>query len=62
MQKPKRTERLFSLGDKITCKSNREMRNVALLLSSDGYGVAILGYSNLVENTLTITAMPKEAE
>ena len=51
--------RILQLGDKIQCKDNRDMRRWALNLSADGYGVALLGYHDIYENILTITALPE---
>ena len=48
----------LNLGDKIQCKDNRDLRRWALQLSSDGYGVAILGYHDIYQNILTVTALP----
>ena len=33
---------------------------MALSLSADGYGVAQLGYHDMYENILTITALPEQ--
>ena len=51
--------RILQLGDKIQCKDNRDMRRWALNLSAEGYGVALLGYHDIYENILTITALPE---
>ena len=52
--------RILHLGDKIQCKDNRDMRRWALNLSAEGYGIALLGYHDIYENILTITALPEE--
>ena len=51
--------RILQLGDKIQCKDNRDMRRWALNLSAEGYGIALLGYHDIYENILTITALPE---
>jgi len=51
---------LLALGDKIHCKDNRDLRRWALHLSAEGYGVAIIGYHDIYEHILTITALPEE--
>lgn len=54
--------RILQLGDKIQCKDNRDMRRWALNLSAEGYGIALLGYHDIYENILTITALPEGDE
>ena len=49
---------VLNLGDKIHCKDNRDLRRWALQLSSEGYGVAILGYHDIYQHILTVTALP----
>ena len=51
--------RILQLGDKIKAKDNRDMRRWALNLSAEGYGIALLGYHDIYENILTITALPE---
>lgn len=51
---------ILALDDKIHCKNIADLRHHALLLSADGYGVAVVGYHDIYENILTITALPKE--
>lgn len=46
----------FHYGDKIQCKSWKELRRKALILSSIGYGVSVVGFSDMSDNILTITA------
>lgn len=48
----------LKLGDKIHCKNNRDLRRWALNLSAEGYGVAVLGYHDIYEHILTVTALP----
>lgn len=45
-------------GDKIQCKDARDLRYWALNLSAQGYGVAVIGYHDIYEHILTITALP----
>ena len=52
----------LNIGDRIKCKSDRDLKNLALNLSSEGYGIAIFGYHDLYEHVLTITALPEEGE
>ena len=51
-------------GDRIQCNGWKKLKNKALQLASLGYGVAVLGFSDMADNVLTITALPerKEAE
>ena len=51
-------DKLLALGDRIKCKDNRDLRNWALRLSSEGYGVAILGCDDIFDHVLTVTALP----
>lgn len=46
----------FHYGDKIQCKSWKELRRTTLILSSIGYGVSVIGFSDMSDNILTITA------
>lgn len=58
MRNLKQKARLYHIGDRIKCKNIRELRNLAFLLSTDGYGVAVQGYADLLDNVLTVTALP----
>ena len=49
----------LEIGDKIKCKSWQDMKITALNLSAEGYGIAVIGFSDLQENILTITALPE---
>lgn len=53
-------ERLMQIGDKVKCNSNRDLNKWALILSSEGYGIAVLGYHDIYEHILTITALPEQ--
>ena len=49
----------IGLGDKFHFASYKELRSWALHFSADGYGVAIIGYHDIHDNILTITALPE---
>ena len=55
-------DRLLAVGDKIRCHSDRDLKNWALNLSSEGYGIAIFGYHDLYDHILTITALPEDGD
>lgn len=48
----------YKVGDKIRFFSWKGLYKQALLLSAFGYGVAVIGFSDMSENVLTITAVP----
>ena len=50
------------VGDKFHFSSFRELRTWALNFSAEGYGVAIIGYHDIHDNILTITALPEDKE
>ena len=50
----------YKLGHKILCLSSRDLRLRALNLSSNGYGVAVIGFKDIDEHILTITALPED--
>lgn len=50
----------LQLGDKIHCKNWRDLKKTAFQLSSEGYGVEVIGFSDMSEDILTITALPEE--
>jgi hypothetical protein len=52
----------YEVGDRIHFVSWRELLNRALVLSSVGYGVAVLGFSDMADNVLIITALPERKE
>lgn len=54
----------YQVGDRIHFKRWRDLLEKALVLSSVGYGVGVIGFGDMSENVLTITALPerKEAE
>lgn len=50
----------YKTGDKIQCLNSRDLRLRALNLSSKGYGVAVIGFKDIDEHILTITALPEK--
>ena len=52
----------YEVGDKIHCVSWLDVRTTALILSSKGYGVAVVGFSDMSDDILTVTAVPEEEE
>lgn len=52
----------MNLGDRIYCASWRDLKKTALQLSSEGYGVTVIGFSDMSDNILTITALPEKKE
>lgn len=52
----------LEVGTRIKCKSWRELKNYALSLSSEGYGVEVIGFADMSDNVLTITALPDKEE
>ena len=52
----------LDIGTRIKCKSWRELKNYALRLSSEGYGVEVIGFADMSDNVLTITALPDKAK
>lgn len=53
------TENKLHKGDKIHCKTWKELRRIALQLSSEGYGVAVLGFGDMSDDVFTITEEPE---
>lgn len=52
-------ERDLRLGDRIKCKNWKDAKRTALQLASEGYGVSVLGFGDMAEDILTITALPE---
>lgn len=52
----------MEIGDKIHCHSWRDLKKTALNLSSEGYGVTVIGFSDMSNNILTITALPEKTK
>lgn len=50
----------FQIGQRLQFNSHSKLMAMALYLSSEGYGVALVGYHDMYEHILTITALPKE--
>ena len=50
------------LGSRIKCHNWKDLKNYALALSAEGYGVAVYGFQDMSDNVLTITAEPWEEE
>jgi len=50
---------MFNVGDKMQFPTWRKLMNKALELSSEGYGVEVIGFNDMSENILTITAVPE---
>lgn len=48
----------LEVGTRIKCKSWRELKNYAFNLSSEGYGVEVIGFADMSDNVLTVTALP----
>ena len=55
------TDRLYE-GQRIAFHSYGDLKRAALVLSSKGYGVAVLGFSDLSEHILTVTALPEKGD
>lgn len=49
----------YQIGDRIHYHSFGDLRRSALVLSSVGYGVAVLGFDDMSDNILTIMALPE---
>lgn len=54
------TNRDFELHERVHCNSFQELKTTALILSSKGYGVAVIGFSDMSDDILTITALPEQ--
>lgn len=54
--------RELAVGDRIKCKNWQDMKITALNLSADGYGIAVIGFSDMQEFVLTIMVLPEERE
>ena len=61
-KKGKRMKKQYDLGERIQCKGWKKLKNKALKLASLGYGVTVLGFSDMADNVLTITALPERKE
>lgn len=56
----KESEKLC-IGSRIKSVTFREMKWKAYRLSSQGYGVSIIGLSDIEDHVLTITALPESS-
>lgn len=52
----------LKIGDKIHCRNWKDLLRTALQLSSEGYGVVVLGFADMYEDILTVTALPTGKE
>lgn len=52
----------LNVGDKIHCKNGRDLKHTAFELSSEGYGVAVIGYADIEDYVLTITAGKEQTD
>lgn len=51
-------DKQFHVGDRIKCRDWKDLKQSALEMSADGYGVAVIGFSDMSDDILTITALP----
>jgi len=49
----------LNVGDRIHCKNWKDLKRTALQLSAEGYGVTVIGFADMADNVLTITALPE---
>lgn len=49
----------YQVGDRIHFKRWLDLLEKALVLSSVGYGVGVIGFGDMSDNVLTITALPE---
>ena len=52
----------LKLGDKIRCKNWKDLKRTALNLSAEGYGVTVVGFGDMADDILTITALPEGSD
>ena len=52
----------LKVGDRIHCKDWRDLKRTALNLSAEGYGVTVVGFADMSDDVLTITALPEGSE
>lgn len=50
---------ILEIGDRIKCKNWRDLKTTALNLSAEGYGVTVIGFQDMADDVLTITALPE---
>lgn len=46
----------LTVGDRIFCNSWKDLLQTSFRLSSEGYGVSVIGFADMSDNVLTITA------
>ena len=49
----------LQLGDRIHCKNWKDLKRTAFNLSAEGYGVTVIGFGDMADDVLTITALPE---
>lgn len=47
------------VGDRIKCRNWKDLKVTALNLSGEGYGVEVIGFADMSDDILTITALPE---
>ena len=52
-------QRDLQIGDRIHCRNWKDLRTIALKLSAEGYGVAVIGFADMSDDILTITDLPE---
>ena len=52
----------FKIGDKLFFNSWKALLDMAFKLSAEGYGVSTIGFDNMSNNMLTITALPEKGD
>ena len=50
----------YQVGDRIEYVFPAVLKRTAFNLSSRGYGVAVIGFRDIEEHVLTVTAVPEE--
>lgn len=50
----------YELGDRISCKNWENLLATGLILKSKGYGVNVIGRKDMMNDVLTITALPED--
>ena len=52
----------LSIGSRLESVTFTEMKRKAFRLNSQGYGVSIIGFSDIEDHVLTITALPERSD
>lgn len=50
----------YYIGQRIECVTFTALKRLAFRLSSHGYGVSIIGLSDIEDHVLTVTAVPED--